>query len=101
VAGLAKDQSADFLLMLDSLHSWLEMLPDERSSEYEAINDGLASLRLLANQLVCPVLVIAERNRSAMKEGGINAGAGSRRIEFGSESARVWTVKAVPVPQVR
>ncbi len=86
VAALAKGQNADFLLVLDSLHSWVEMLPDERASEYEAINDGLASLRLLANRLVCPVLVIAERNRSAMKEGGINAGAGSRRIEFGSES---------------
>jgi len=98
VASLAKGQSANFLLVLDSLHSWVEMLPDERASEYEAINDGLASLRLLANKLVCPILVIAERNRSAMKEGGINAGAGSRRIEFGSESVLSLDRKGRPGP---
>jgi replicative DNA helicase len=98
VAQLAKGQSAEFLLVLDSLHAWVEMLPDERSSEYEAINDGLASLRLLANRLVCPVLVIAERNRSTMKEGGINAGAGSRRIEFGSETVLSLDRKGKPGP---
>jgi hypothetical protein len=74
VASLAKGEGTNFLLVLDSLHSWVEMLPDERASEYEAINDGLASLRLLANKLVCPILVIAERNRSAMKEGGMGFG---------------------------
>ena len=57
VASLAKGEWTNFLLVLDSLHSWVEMLPDERASEYEAINDGLASLRLLANKLVCPILV--------------------------------------------
>ena len=99
VASLAKGQSIEFLLVLDSLHSWVEMLPDERASEYEAINEGLASLRLLANKLACPVLVIAERNRSAMKEGGINAGAGSRRIEFGSETVLSLDRKGKPDPR--
>jgi replicative DNA helicase len=96
VAKLAKGESNDFLLVLDSLHSWVEMLPDERTSEYDAINNALASLRLLAHQLVCPVLVIAERNRGSMKEGGINAGAGSRRIEFGSESVISLDRKGMP-----
>lgn len=85
VATLAKGAHSEFLLVLDSLHAWVEMVPAD-ASEYELINAGLAQLRQLAHVLACPVLVIAERSRAAMKDGGLNASAGSRRFEYGSES---------------
>ena len=77
--------SPHLLIIVDSLHSWAEGLPGEMP-EYEALNASLRSLRQIAARLGCPVLAIAERNRASMKDGGLSAGAGSRKIEYGAES---------------
>jgi predicted nucleic acid-binding protein len=55
------------------------------ASEYDRLNAALAALRELAHQLACPVVVVAERNRGSMKEGGMSASAGSRRFEYVAE----------------
>ncbi len=76
-----------YLIVIDSLNSWVEgAYPG--LTEYEALNMALADLRKIAAHLKCPILIINERNRASMKEGGLNAGAGSRKIEYGAES--VW-----------
>jgi len=77
--------SPHLMIIVDSLHSWAEGLPGDMP-EYEALNAGLRSLRQIASRLGCPVLAIAERNRTSMKDGGLSAGAGSRKIEYGAES---------------
>lgn len=72
------------LIVVDSLNSWAEGaypgLP-----EYERLNTALADLREIAANLKCPILVINERNRANIK-GGLNAGAGTRGIEYGAAS---------------
>ena len=73
------------LIVADSIHSWTEAAPDV-GNEYEALNAGIAGLRGLAHALNCPVLAIAEQNRASMAKGGLSAGAGSRKIEYGSET---------------
>lgn len=73
------------LLIVDSLHAWAEGVFGA-AAEYEALNAGLAALRQIAARLDCPILLIAERNRGAMREGGLSAGAGSRKIEYGAET---------------
>ena len=67
------------------MHSWAEGAPGE-ASEYDALNAALAALRHLASELECPVLAIAERNRASMERGGLSAGAGTRKIEYGAEA---------------
>jgi replicative DNA helicase len=80
---------AHLLLIVDSLHTWRDPLAGE---EYDRLNRGIAILRVLSADLRCPVLYIAEQNREASKKGGknaesgVNAGAGSRRIEYGAET---------------
>jgi len=73
------------LIVVDSVHSWAEAIGGGES-EYEALNYGLAALRGLASTLNCPVLGVAERNRMSMKAGGMSAGAGTRKIEYGAET---------------
>ncbi len=76
---------AHYLIVVDSLNSWVEgAYPG--LTEYEALNTALADLRKIAAHLKSPILLINERNRASMKEGGLNAGAGSRKIEYGAES---------------
>ncbi len=73
------------LIIIDSLHSWAEAaFPD--LTEYESLNAGLSFLREIAGRLDCPVLAVAERNRASMSSGGLSAGAGSRKIEYGASS---------------
>jgi replicative DNA helicase len=79
------ESGSRLLLVIDSLHSWSESAGDGLG-EYELLNESLAALRRLAHSLDCPILVVCERNRASMKTGGMNAGAGSRRIEYGAES---------------
>lgn len=77
--------SPHLLIVVDSLNSWAEgACPD--LPEYERLGVALAALRQIAAELMCPVLVINERNRASMKEGGLNAGAGTRGIEYGAAS---------------
>jgi replicative DNA helicase len=77
--------SGHVLVVIDSLHSWADSL-GEGTEEYERLNLALTALRLLSKRLGCAVVVIAERNRAAMKSGGQSAGAGTRKIEYGAES---------------
>jgi replicative DNA helicase len=85
VARIAKGDARHLLIVVDSVHSWAESAP-HGAQEYESLNDGLAALRALSHQLTCPVLAVAERNRGSMKEGGLSAGAGTRKIEYGAET---------------
>ena len=72
------------LVVIDSVHAWADALLPE-APEYERLNAALAALRKLASGLTCSVLVVAERNRASMTSGGLSAGAGTRKIEYGAE----------------
>ena len=72
-------------MIVDSLHSWAESA-SVGATEYETLNAGINALRQLSHELNCPVLVVAERNRGAMSGGGLSAGAGTRKIEYGAET---------------
>ena len=84
VAEAVRGESDHLLIVMDSLHSWVESSASG-VTEYEALNAGLARLREIAQYLTCPLLVISERNRASAESGGVNAGAGTRRIEYGAE----------------
>ena len=71
-------------MVVDSLHSWADSLGAE-ATEYDRLNAAMEALGRLARTLSCAVLVTLERNRAAMKGGGLNAGAGTRKIEYGAE----------------
>lgn len=84
-AQIVKGDAAHLLIVVDSLHSWAQGIADGLP-EYEALNAAVADLQRLALSLRCPVLIVSERNRASMKDGGVNAGAGTRRIEYGAET---------------
>jgi replicative DNA helicase len=84
-AEAVRGAAGGLLLVVDSLHSWADAAPGE-APEYERLNAGLAALRALSGVLACPILVIAERNRAGMRAGGMSAGAGTRKIEYGASS---------------
>lgn len=84
-AELAKGDSRHFLMVLDSAHAWVRS-GQQDLNEYEAVSAALSTVGQIARRLDCPVLLIAERNRAAMKDGGLNAAAGSRYFEYGAES---------------
>lgn len=79
-----RGEAKSMLIVIDSLQSWVESL--DLGQEYEALNAGIKSLRALAFELDVPILFISERNRDSMKSGGLNAGAGTRKIEYGAET---------------
>jgi hypothetical protein len=85
LAEAVRGESRDVLLVLDSLHAWVDASP-EGTMEYEALNVAVERLRSLGARLSAPVLMLAERNRASMNSGGLNAGAGSRKIEYRGES---------------
>jgi replicative DNA helicase len=85
VAQNAKGESRHLLIVVDSLHSWVESALSD-ATEYEAINAGLASLRAFSHQLSCSVLAVVERNRESMKKEVQSSGAGTRKIEYGAET---------------
>jgi replicative DNA helicase len=85
LAEITRGLSEHILVVIDSVHSWADAAPS-MLTEYERLNAGLSALRGLAASLNGPVLCIAERNRAGMERGGVNAGAGSRKIEYGAES---------------
>jgi replicative DNA helicase len=84
-AQVVKGKAPHLLVVVDSLHSWAESCAPD-APEYEALNFGLAAMRRLAQSLQCPFLVVAERNRESMSGGGLSAGAGTRKIEYGAET---------------
>ena len=85
LADTNRGRSEHVLVVVDSIHSWTDASPS-MLTEYERLNAGLSSLRALAANLDAPVLCIAERNRAGMERGGVSAGAGTRKIEYGAES---------------
>ncbi len=97
-ARAARGGAEHLLLVLDSLHSWADALGGD-APEYERLNAALAILRQLAGALNCAMLVTVERNRASMRAGGLNAGAGTRKIEYGAEVVLDLTAddKAPPV----
>jgi replicative DNA helicase len=84
-AQIVRGESKHLLIVLDSLHTWTQST-SAGVSEYEALNSAIYTLQTLASQLRCPILIISERNRDSMKTGGLNAGAGTRKIEYQGES---------------
>jgi len=84
-AEIVKADAPHLLIVVDSLHSWAQGMAGDQP-EYEALNAGVSGLQRLASRLGCAVLVVSERNRDSMKSGGINAGAGTRKIEYGAET---------------
>lgn len=85
MAFVCRGDARHLLLLVDSAHSWADSSPCE-SVEYDALNACLNALRGIAHELRCPALVVAERNRSSMKQGGLNAIAGTRKFEYIAES---------------
>lgn len=85
LAEILRGDSEHFLIVVDSLHSWAAKAL-ENQTEYEYLNTAIGSLTSLAAALRCPVLAVVERNRSSMREGGLSAGAGTRKIEYSAET---------------
>lgn len=85
-AEIVRGDSPHLLIIVDSLHAWTESAPPVGATEYDTLNVALMALKRLTADLNCPVLAIAERNRGAMQGGGLSAGAGSRKIEYGAET---------------
>ena len=90
-AQAARGDSKYLLVVVDSLHAWIEGAVTSEPKyaalgEYEALNLGLLWLRQLAHEFSCAVLTVAERNRASMGTGGLSAGAGSRKIEYSAET---------------
>ena len=87
VARRARDKagSTHLLVVVDSMHSWAESNPDQ-GAEYDVVSEGCRQLRVLAAQLRCPVIALAERNRQSAGTGGLHAARGSGKIEYGAES---------------
>lgn len=84
-ARIVQGDARGVLIVLDSLQSWAES-QDGKEGEYETLNKAVKVLRALAHGLNAPILFTSERNRDSMKTGGLNAGAGSRKIEYGAET---------------
>lgn len=84
-AQIVKGDDRHILVVVDSLHSWALRLASGLP-EYEALNVAISDLQTLSHSLKCPVLVVCERNRDSMKSGGLNAGAGTRKIEYSGET---------------
>lgn len=88
VATLTRGDARHLLIIVDSIHSWAEGAYADLggATEYESLNMGLSALRGLSQRLGCSVLGVAERNRASMKGGGLSAGAGTRKLEYGCET---------------
>lgn len=87
-------ESPHLLVVLDSLHSYADTLPGDAATEYDRLNAALSLMRNLAARLACPVLTVCERNRASMAKGGLSAGAGTRKIEYGAETVLDMDVDA-------
>ncbi len=87
-AEIVKGDAPHLLIVIDSLHTWTQTIAATEStlSEYEALNYGIRALQMLAASMRSPVLIVSEQNRDSMKSGGLNAGAGSRKIEYQAET---------------
>ncbi len=83
----ARGDAKTLLLVIDSLHTWTRAAYLEKP-EYEALNEGLRAIQSLCHEAQCGALVVCEQNRASIKDGtsgNVNAGAGSRFIEYSAE----------------
>lgn len=87
-AKIVRGEAKHLLVVIDSLHTWTQSVvgAESSTSEYEALNAAIRALQMMAANLQCPLLMISERNRDSMKSGGLNAGAGTRKIEYQGET---------------
>ena len=74
------------LMVIDSGHAWAAGLDMGGASEYDRLNEAIGGLHSLARMMGIPILITAERNRSAMATGGQNAAAGTRTWEYRAET---------------
>ncbi len=82
-AEATRGASPHLLIVIDSMHAWLRgsgVLGN--ATEYDAIGQGLESLRSMAKELSCAVLVIAEQNRASMGSDRQEAARGSGVFEY-------------------
>jgi replicative DNA helicase len=70
-------------LFVDSIHAYAEQAYPNLD-EYPAMNRVVRELRALAMDRQIPVVTLQERSR-ALKNGGLSAGAGSRKLEYSAE----------------
>src|SRR5262249_3860302 len=71
-ASVVKGEARHLLIVVDSVHSWMEGDGID-ASEYDRLNGAISSLRAIASALECPIIAIAERNRGSMATGGMSA----------------------------
>ncbi len=89
-ARAVQGEAGHVLIVVDSLQTWTQHLANAgglpSQSEYESLNASIRALQVLAAELQAPVLYVSERNRAGMESGGLNSGAGTRKIEYQGES---------------
>lgn len=73
------------LIVVDSAHTWSGRAFPEEGDEYKRLALALDKLEALAQSLMVPVLLIAERSKASVK-GGQGAAAGHRRFEYAGET---------------
>ncbi len=101
-AELVRGEHPYLLVVVDSLHSYADAQAGASAdAEYDRLNTALVGLRALSARLVCPVLVVCERNRVSMAKGGMSAGAGTRKIEYGAETVLDLEVAEDAKPDAR
>ena len=83
-----KGDARHLLVVVDSVHSWAEGMPDaDGVTEYDRLNAARSARSACWRpSLGLPILGIAERNRAGMAAGGLNTSAGSRRFEYIAEA---------------
>lgn len=88
------------LLIIDSGHTWAQRMYSDKP-EYERLNFALSHLERLAQAVECPILVVAERNRSSREESGQASAKGSSRFEYAAETVMALDAvkqETVPLP---
>lgn len=94
----AANPSPHALIVVDSLQSWVNGSLAE-PTEYDRLAKGLGCLERIGQALRVPLIVISEQNRAAVKDGGgVNSGAGHRRIEYVAETVVELDKKADAEP---
>jgi adenosyl cobinamide kinase/adenosyl cobinamide phosphate guanylyltransferase len=82
----AQDEGGHALLIIDSLHTWINQFMAEHPEmeEFKAISHGVVTLNEIANDLNIPILIVCERNGKDFKEAGLNSIAYGRVVAYRS-----------------
>lgn len=101
---LRERMSADHcLIVIDSLHIWARSVYSsavreqfkrdqvlsrytQGMSEYDILNNALDACAEMADDIACPVLLVAHRNRAGQEKGGLHSSKGSGDIEYLAET---------------